>query len=88
MKTLIVIDMQNDFIDEALGTPEAQVIVPNVKKKIEEYDAREDAINKDVPSPSSLSSRISLLYASITISCVADENDRISVIIAITIVHD
>jgi len=44
MKTLIVIDMQNDFISEALGTPEAQAIVPNVKKKIEEYDSREDAI--------------------------------------------
>ena len=44
MKTLIVIDMQNDFIDGALGTPEAQAIVPNVKKKIEEYDVREDAI--------------------------------------------
>lgn len=37
MKTLIVIDMQNDFIDGALGTPEAVAIVPNVKKKIEEY---------------------------------------------------
>lgn len=44
MKTLIVIDCQNDFIDGALGTPEAQAIVPNVKKKIQEYDAREDAI--------------------------------------------
>ena len=44
MKTLIVIDMQRDFIDGALGTPEAQAIVSNVKKKIEEYDAREDAI--------------------------------------------
>lgn len=29
--------MQNDFIDGTLGTPEAQAIVPNVKKKIEEY---------------------------------------------------
>jgi len=37
MKTLIVVDMQNDFIDGALGTPEARAIVPNVKKKIEEY---------------------------------------------------
>ncbi len=36
-KTLIVVDMQNDFIDMALGTPEAVKIVPNVKKKIEEY---------------------------------------------------
>ena len=44
MRTLIVIDMQRDFIDGALGTKEAQEIVPNVKKKIEEYDAREDAI--------------------------------------------
>ena len=43
-KTLIVIDMQNDFIDGALGTPEAQAIVPNVKKKIEEYEARGDEI--------------------------------------------
>ena len=36
-KVLIVIDMQNDFIDGSLGTPEAQAIVPNVQKKIEEY---------------------------------------------------
>ena len=34
-KTLIVVDMQNDFIDMALGTPEAQAIVPRVKAKIE-----------------------------------------------------
>lgn len=38
-KTLIVIDMQNDFIDGSLGTKEAQAIVPNVQKKIEEYEA-------------------------------------------------
>lgn len=44
MKTLIVIDMQNDFIDGALGTKEAQAIVPNVKKKIEKYKARGDEI--------------------------------------------
>lgn len=44
MKTLIVIDMQNDFIDGALGTPEAQAIVPKVKKKIEEYARRGDDI--------------------------------------------
>lgn len=37
-KTLIVVDMQNDFIDGALGTKEAAAIVPNVKKKIEEYE--------------------------------------------------
>ena len=44
MKTLIVIDMQNDFVYGALGTPEARDIIPNVMKKIEEYDIREDAI--------------------------------------------
>lgn len=37
MKALIVVDMQNDFIDGALGTPEATAIVGNVKEKIEEY---------------------------------------------------
>lgn len=36
-KTLIVVDMQNDFIDMALGTPEAVAIVPAVKAKIEAY---------------------------------------------------
>ncbi|MCQ2508569.1 MAG: cysteine hydrolase [Dorea sp.] len=35
---LIVVDMQNDFIDGALGTKEAVAIVPNVKKKIEEFE--------------------------------------------------
>ncbi|MCM1062486.1 MAG: cysteine hydrolase [Eubacterium sp.] len=37
-KLLIVVDMQNDFIDGALGTPEAVAIVPNVVKKIAEWD--------------------------------------------------
>ena len=36
-KTLIVVDMQNDFIDMALGTIEAVAIVPKVKAKIQEY---------------------------------------------------
>ena len=36
-ETLIVVDMQNDFIDGALGTKEAQAIVSNVAKKIKEY---------------------------------------------------
>ena len=43
-RTLIVIDMQNDFIDGSLGTPEAQAIVPNVKAKIQEYADRGDEI--------------------------------------------
>lgn len=36
-KTLIVVDMQNDFIDMALGTKEAVAIVPKVKARIQEY---------------------------------------------------
>lgn len=37
-KLLVVVDMQNDFIDGALGSKEAQAIVLNVVKKIEEWD--------------------------------------------------
>lgn len=43
-KTLIVVDMQNDFIDGALGTKEAVEIVENVKEKIKEYADRGDEI--------------------------------------------
>jgi nicotinamidase-related amidase len=35
---LIVVDMQNDFIDGALGTTEALAIVPYVKTLIEGFD--------------------------------------------------
>ena len=35
---LIVVDMQNDFIDGALGTKEAVAIVPNVLEKIKNFD--------------------------------------------------
>lgn len=43
-KTLIVIDMQKDFIDGALGTSEAQAIVAHIKQKIEEYKECGDEI--------------------------------------------
>lgn len=36
-KILVVIDMQNDFIDGALGTKQAVDIVQNVVRKIESY---------------------------------------------------
>lgn len=35
---LIAVDMQNDFIDGALGSAEAVAIVPKVKAKIEAFD--------------------------------------------------
>lgn len=44
MKLLIVVDMQIDFISGVLGTPEAQAIVPNVKKKVLEYEKNRDTI--------------------------------------------
>ena len=37
-KILIVVDMQNDFIDGILGTQEAQDIIPNVWDKIKNWD--------------------------------------------------
>ena len=40
MKLLIVVDMQNDFIDGALGTPEAVAILPHVKERIETFDGK------------------------------------------------
>ncbi|MCQ4774655.1 cysteine hydrolase [Lacrimispora saccharolytica] len=38
MNILVVIDMQNDFIDGALGTPEAVAIVPKVMVKMMNFD--------------------------------------------------
>ena len=35
MRVLVVVDMQHDFIDGVLGTPEARQIVENVKKKVD-----------------------------------------------------
>lgn len=36
-KILIVVDMQNDFVAGALGTPEARAIVPHVLQKAEAF---------------------------------------------------
>ena len=44
MKVLVVVDMQRDFIDGALGTPEAVAIVPGVIEKIKEYENAGDLI--------------------------------------------
>ena len=43
-RTLIVVDMQNDFIHMALGTKEAVAIVPKVAQKIRDYQQRGDEI--------------------------------------------
>lgn len=38
IRFLIVVDMQKDFVDGALGTKEAVAIVPSVVEKIENFD--------------------------------------------------
>lgn len=43
-KVLIVVDMQNDFVTDSLGSKEAREIVPNVKNKIKRYADRGDRI--------------------------------------------
>ncbi len=39
-KYLIVVDMQNDFIDGALGTKEAQGIVEKVVEKVKNFSGK------------------------------------------------
>ncbi len=43
-KVLIVVDMQNDFIDGALGSKEAASIVDHVAEKIREAEEHQDTI--------------------------------------------
>ena len=44
MKVLVVIDMQNDFIDGALGTKEAEKIVDGVQKEIALFKKNGDEV--------------------------------------------
>ncbi|MEA4972713.1 hypothetical protein SDC9_112353 [bioreactor metagenome] len=46
-KILVVIDMQNDFIDGSLGTKDAVAIVPNVINKIKEYEPKNIYATRD-----------------------------------------
>jgi len=43
-KLLIVVDMQNDFITGALGSPQARQIMPAVRQKIAQYKANGDEV--------------------------------------------
>lgn len=40
MKVFIVVDMQNDFIDGALGTKEAEAVVNRIADRLREYEGR------------------------------------------------
>ena len=56
-KLLVVVDMQNDFIDGALGTKEAQAIVDNVAAKIKEYDPEDIFVTLDTHDEDYLETR-------------------------------
>ena len=55
-KLLVVVDMQNDFIDGALGTPEAVKILPAVCEKIRSFGG-EIVFTKDTHSSIYLSTQ-------------------------------
>ena len=46
---LVVVDMQNDFIDGALGTPEAVAIVPYVKELVESFEIITAEVDETLP---------------------------------------
>ena len=56
-KLLLVIDMQNDFIDGSLGTPEAVSIVEKVKAKIRAYPPEAVLATMDTHGPDYLSTQ-------------------------------
>ena len=56
-RLLIVIDMQNDFIDAALGTPEAVEIVDAVKEKVRSYPAENVIVTMDTHTENYMNSQ-------------------------------
>ncbi len=54
---LIVIDMQKDFIDGALGTPEAVQIVPNVIELMDKYEPADIYATRDTHPKSYMETR-------------------------------
>lgn len=56
-KILIVVDMQNDFIDGALGTKEAQQIVKPVMEKIKKYNTTDIYATRDTHGEDYLSTQ-------------------------------
>ncbi len=46
-KLLLVIDMQTDFVDGALGSAEAVAIIPNVLREIAKYDKKDIIATRD-----------------------------------------
>lgn len=50
MRVLVVVDMQNDFVDGSLGTPEAVGIVPAVAERIAGWEG-EICVTQDTHGP-------------------------------------
>ena len=50
-KILLVIDMQNDFIDGALGTAEAVAMLPRAIEEIKKYPAADIIATRDTHAP-------------------------------------
>ena len=57
LKKLVVVDMQNDFIDGSLGTKEAEAIVGNVKDKIGQYNPSDVYVTLDTHGPNYLNTQ-------------------------------
>ena len=56
-KLLVVVDMQNDFIDGVLGTKQAEEIVDNVAAKIKEYKPEDIFVTLDTHQEDYLDTR-------------------------------
>jgi nicotinamidase-related amidase len=56
-KLLLVIDMQTDFVDGALGTAEAVAIIPSVLREIEKYGKNDIIATRDTHPESYMESR-------------------------------
>ena len=54
---LLVIDMQTDFVDGALGSEEATAIIPNVLREIAKYDKANIIATRDTHSESYMDTR-------------------------------
>ena len=57
LKKLVVVDMQNDFIDGSLGTKEAEAIVANVADKIGQYNPCDVYVTMDTHGPNYLNTQ-------------------------------
>ena len=56
-KILLVIDMQNDFINGALGTPEAEAIVGRVAEEIRKYPTENVIATRDTHTEDDLTTK-------------------------------